>query len=198
MHAGQPRSVPIVPTAQAAPSAARCGRALCGPSSAGGWGERPGALMCSAAGQPLLGAKQPRSRPGCAPPAPYGRGRCYRAALPVPRIEMEMKPSVLPADTGTRLRPGQRHWATPAAPAPQRSKGGGGPTTWGTPRDLGWETRPCPHATRGARGWLVPAAAHCWRRSWRAPGRPAALKGIPAHNVPGLPAAAGPPPPDGG
>lgn len=106
--------------------------------------------MCSAAGQPLLGAKQPQSRPGCAPPAPYGRGRCYRTVCPFPRIEMEMKPSVLPADTGAPApNCGRGSGAGLASPAPQRAKGGPSepPKGMGRPRD----THRCPLTTRGGR-----------------------------------------------
>ena len=135
------------------------------------WGERPEALMCSAAGQPLLGAKQRQSRPGCAPPAPYGRGRCYRTVCPFPRIEMEMKPSVLPADTGAPApNCGQGSGAGLTSPAPQRAKGGPSEPPHGMGRP--WDTHRCPHTTRGGRcsGWLIPAVAYCWRCSWRAPG----------------------------
>lgn len=115
------------------------------------WGERPEALMCSAAGQPLLGAKQPQSRPGCAPPAPYGRGRCYRTVCPFPRIEMEMKPSVFARRhrrSRSQPRPRRRHRAgIPSAPT---CRGGPSepPCGMGRPRD----THLCPHnTTRGGR-----------------------------------------------
>lgn len=50
----------------------------------------------------------------------------------------------------------------------------------------------------GARGPACPYCSTLLVAQLAAPGRPAALKGIPVDNVPGLPTAARPPLPDGG